>query len=137
MLLKPEIFDVSNVELDKFDEFTETLNKIGFEIEKFSDNSLIVRAIPSIVGSNFEDFLRQSLQEVNENLTSAYQVNPYALMKKACKVAVKANEKLSSIEVKQLVKDLVNCEDPYTCPHGRPTVLELTKRDLEKMFLRG
>lgn len=137
MLLKPEIFDVSNVELDKFDEFTETLNKIGFEIEKFSDNSLIVRAIPSIVGSNFEDFLRQSLQEVNENLTSAYQVNPYALMKKACKAAVKANEKLSSIEVKQLVKDLVNCEDPYTCPHGRPTVLELTKRDLEKMFLRG
>ncbi|EGY78639.1 DNA mismatch repair endonuclease MutL [Peptoniphilus indolicus] len=137
MLLKPEIFDVSNVELDKFDEFTETLNKIGFEIEKFSDNSLIVRAIPSIVGCNFEDFLRQSLQEVNENLTSAYQVNPYALMKKACKAAVKANEKLSSIEVKQLVKDLVNCEDPYTCPHGRPTVLELTKRDLEKMFLRG
>ena len=134
MLLKPEIFDVSNVELDKFDEFTETLNKIGFEIEKFSDNSLIVRAIPSIVGSNFEDFLRQSLQEVNENLTSAYQVNPYALMKKACKAAVKANEKLSSIEVKQLVKDLVNCEDPYTCPHGRPTVLELTKRDLEKCF---
>lgn len=137
MLLKPEIFDVSNVELDQFDEFTETLNKIGFEIDKFSDNSLIVRAIPSIVGSNFEDFLRQSLQEVNENLTSAYQVNPYALMKKACKAAVKANEKLSSIEVKQLVKDLVNCEDPYTCPHGRPTVLELTKRDLEKMFLRG
>lgn len=137
ILLKPEIFDVSNVELDQFDEFTEILNKIGFEIDKFSDNSLIVRAIPSIVGSNFEDFLRQSLQEVNENLTSAYQVNPYALMKKACKAAVKANEKLSSIEVKQLVKDLVNCEDPYTCPHGRPTVLELTKRDLEKMFLRG
>ena len=137
MLLKPEIFDMSSVELDKFDEFTEILNKIGFDIEKFSDNSLIVRAIPSIIGHNFEDFLRQALQGVDEKLVSAYQVNPYSLMKKACKAAVKANEKLSSIEVKQLVKDLVNCEDPYTCPHGRPTVLELTKRDLEKMFLRG
>lgn len=137
LLLKPEIFEVNNVELDKFDEFTENLAMIGFEIEKFSDNSLIVRSIPSIIDGKYEDFLRQSLDVLNEKITSAYQVNPYSLMKKACKAAVKANEKLSYIEVKQLIKDLVNCEDPYTCPHGRPTLLKMKKRDLEKMFLRG
>lgn len=137
ILLKPEIFNVNSVELDKFDTFTENLKIIGFDVEKFSDNSLIVRAIPAIISVGFEDFLRQSLEVIDASVTSAYQINPYSLMKKACKAAVKGNENLSVIEIKQLIKDLVNCNDPFTCPHGRPTVLQLNKKDLEKIFLRG
>lgn len=137
MLLKPEIYNLNSYETDKFDDFYEKFNLIGFDIEKFSDSSIIVRGIPSILDNKYEDFLRQTLYVIEENTTSAYQINPYDLMKRACKAAVKANEKLSIGEAQHLLKDLIDCIDPYTCPHGRPTILNLTKRDLEKMFLRG
>ncbi|MDO5041785.1 MAG: DNA mismatch repair protein MutL, partial [Peptoniphilus sp.] len=67
---------------------------------------------------------------------SAYETDPYIIMKKACKAAVKAGDKLSHLEIESLIKQLINCQNPYTCPHGRPTVIKKSKYNFERMFLR-
>ena len=63
-------------------------------------------------------------------------MDPYRIMRKACKASIKAGDKISSIEVDGLIKSLIKCQTPYTCPHGRPTVIEITKSRIERLFLR-
>lgn len=57
-------------------------------------------------------------------------------MKLACTSAIKANDKLSNLEIMELFHKLRSCDNPYTCPHGRPVLIEITKKDIEKQFLR-
>ncbi|WBW50700.1 DNA mismatch repair endonuclease MutL [Peptoniphilus equinus] len=137
LLLKPEIIGLSAEEMVAFDKLSATLNTVGFDVEVFSADSIIVRAVPLIAPVNFEDFLRHSLLTLTEASTSAYEISPYTIMKKACKAAIKANTTLSFAAIQGLKTSLLACEDPYTCPHGRPTVVRLDQRDLEKLFLRG
>lgn len=70
------------------------------------------------------------------NLSSSYETKIDKIMKIACTSAIKSGDKIEELEIGTLYRDLMTCEYPYTCPHGRPTLIELTKKDIEKQFLR-
>ncbi|MCL2611519.1 MAG: DNA mismatch repair protein MutL, partial [Defluviitaleaceae bacterium] len=107
------------------EEKKEMITKMGFDIEEFG-TSYAIRAVPSILKNiNIKGFLE---------ILNGGELTDIA--KKACKAAVKANDKLGISEATELIKKLLKTPDPFTCPHGRPTIIELTKAEIEKMFLR-
>lgn len=134
LLLKPIIINIDESERRVFINSKETLNKLGFEMEEFGENSLILREIPVLFKEpEGENFIHDLLRDPHDNL---YKVDPYRIMRKACKASIKAGDKISSLEVDGLIKSLIKCQTPYTCPHGRPTVIEITKSRIERLFLR-
>lgn len=76
------------------------------------------------------------LDGLEEGLTLPYEIRLDRIMKIACTKAVKAGDKLDNREINSLLTQLMDCENPLTCPHGRPTVVRMTKQELEKKFLR-
>ncbi|SHG93822.1 DNA mismatch repair protein MutL [Anaerosphaera aminiphila DSM 21120] len=137
ILLKPEVISLSPEEMSKVQNNLTQFQNLGFEIEEFGDNTLILREIPMVFGEgSYTNFIYDAISSLDRNIKSSYEVDPYKIMKKACKSAVKAGDRLSNIEVDYLLKDLINCDNPYTCPHGRPTIIEVKKYDIEKLFLR-
>ncbi len=120
---------------DKLDE----MRSLGFEIDPFGRDTFLVRSIPAMVAErNSEQILRDTVEELAE-LTSARRLAVHRemiLATTACKMAVKAGEKLSVEEMARLVADLRKTTNPYLCPHGRPIVVCLTSRELDKLFGR-
>ena len=110
--------------------------KVGFEIEPFGQNTLILHGIPAAIkqenaGGFFQDLLSRLTADgaVQKNVIER-------IARAACKAAVKAHEKLSMEECKALVKDLSKCELPFSCPHGRPTILNIPLSEVERRFGR-
>src|SRR5699024_8226475 len=98
---------------------------------------ILIRTVPMIFGtpSNIS-FIYDSINMLDRDIKSTYEIDPYKIMRKACKAAVKAGDVLSNSEIYALIESLINCDNPYTCPHGRPTIIEFSKYDIEKAFLR-
>ncbi|MBQ0018725.1 MAG: DNA mismatch repair endonuclease MutL [Clostridiales bacterium] len=111
------------------------LAQIGFEINDFGNNSFIIRGIPTYMSvdeaRSFADAFIENSDEYSDNTTVIDK-----LITKSCKAAVKANEKLSTLEINDLMKALAECRNPYSCPHGRPTFVKVSKYELEKLFRR-
>ena len=110
--------------------------KVGFEIEPFGQNTLILHGIPAAIkqdnaGGFFQDLLSRLTADgaVQKNVIER-------IARAACKAAVKAHEKLSMEECKALVKELSKCELPFSCPHGRPTILNIPLSEVERRFGR-
>ncbi|MCL6520264.1 MAG: DNA mismatch repair endonuclease MutL [Armatimonadetes bacterium] len=119
----------------KLDDF----RALGFEIESFGKDSFIVRSIPVIiVDKNYERVLKDMIEELTElTITRRLLVRREALITtSACKMAIKAGDKLSHEEMARLISDLKHTSNPYLCPHGRPIVVCLSNHDLDKMFGR-
>lgn len=138
-LLSPVVIEITNQELKLIDENKEKLNKLGFSFENFGKNSIILRSVPVILPDNArikESFLDVLDFLVNEKRKENVLVEEEALYTLACKAAVKANKKLDELEIKKILDDLNKIENPYTCPHGRPTIIKITKHEFEKMFKR-
>lgn len=135
-LLTPEVIHLSNFELERVAEYSDVLERLGFDLEEFGTNSIIMRAIPMIFGKpDTGDFFKSiigNLEDVKGNLSFKLE----KVMKIACTQSVKAGMKLGLLEINRLLEDLSRCEDPYTCPHGRPTIVKLTKSEIEKYFKR-
>lgn len=105
---------------------------MGFELEDFGGNTVLIRAVPSILDdSNIEDVILAGLQNKK---TEGYTDEEIYTM--ACKAAVKANKKLSYFEIEELLKRLARLENSGTCPHGRPITVSITKHELERRFKR-
>ena len=114
------------------------LQHLGFEVEPFGGDTFLVRAAPAALAG--EDPLRV-LEEIASGLAERRnQVGEEledALVKMVCKrAAIKAGQVLSDIEMRELVRQLEECQSPRTCPHGRPTVIQLAATELEKAFGR-
>lgn len=111
------------------------LARIGFDISDFGNNSFIIRGIPTYMSideaRSFADTFIENSDEYSDNTTVIDK-----LITKSCKAAVKANEKLSTLEINDLMKALAECRNPYSCPHGRPTFVKLSKYELERLFRR-
>lgn len=134
VLLSPMLVEVTSEERRVLLENTENLKNLGFYFEEFGEKSFLLREIPIIFGKpSGLNFIHELLSDSYDNL---YQVDPYKIMTKACKASVKAGDNLSIEEINELIKLLSKCENPLTCPHGRPTIIELKKYDLERLFLR-
>ncbi|OGC36542.1 hypothetical protein A3J90_03560 [candidate division WOR-1 bacterium RIFOXYC2_FULL_37_10] len=138
-LLISETLEFSHGEASVLEENFEEFKRLGFEIEHFGKDSFIVRMIPSIL-------MKASPKEVitdiiTELKSGEFKNQPEKKKDKlnkmiACKAAIKAGDKLSQTEIQNLIRDLYKTENPLTCPHGRPTIVKITKYDLEKMFGR-
>lgn len=137
ILIKPEIIELNQIEYDKILTYFDLFNELGFKIEDFGDRSIVLREVPMIFGlPTYIDFIRDIIDSLDKDISSNYEADIYKIMRKACKVSVKAGDDLSDIEIEALIRDLKNCENPYTCPHGRPTIVEVSKHTISKLFLR-
>ncbi|WP_083635511.1 DNA mismatch repair endonuclease MutL [Peptoniphilus porci] len=137
ILLKPEIIQLNQIEYDKILNYLDLFTKLGFKIENFGDNSVVLREVPMIFGlPTYVNFIRDIIDSLDKEISSNYEADLYEIMKKACKASVKSGDDLSEMEIESLIRDLKNCENPYTCPHGRPTIVEVSKHTISKLFLR-
>ena len=138
-LSPPIILNLSMQEEEVLKEHMDTFTSIGFEIEAFGADSYAVRAIPdNLFGIAKKELLIEMLDSLADGISSS--VAPDLIAEKiasmSCKAAVKGNSKLSAAEVEVLIGELLKLDNPYHCPHGRPTIIAMTKRELEKKFKR-
>lgn len=115
-----------------------TLNEIGFEIEAFGGKEYAVRAVPAdLFGLAQNEILIEFIDGLVEEV---YNDTPELLLEKiasmSCKAAVKGNHRLSTEEAKALIDELLTLDNPYNCPHGRPTIISMSKYEIEKKFKR-
>lgn len=131
------IVNLTTNEHEKIMSLKDTIESVGFEIEDFGDNSIIIRSIPVyLTNIDPEKLLRDILDSPLNLKSNYYDLDPYLLMKKACVASIKSGDRLSSHDVKILIDQLQLCEMPLTCPHGRPTLIKFTKNKLDKEFFR-
>ncbi|ADQ06957.1 DNA mismatch repair protein MutL [Caldicellulosiruptor hydrothermalis 108] len=114
--------------------------KIGFEIEDFGKNEIVVRTWPVLLSSNIDaifllDVIEMIYQQMVEN-KSLVEISEDLLKRIACRAAVKGNSKISDLEKKEIVELVLIKKEIFHCPHGRPVVVEISKREIEKMFKR-
>ncbi|MBE7015609.1 MAG: DNA mismatch repair endonuclease MutL [Ruminococcaceae bacterium] len=138
MLMIPVICDLSPSEYVCYLENEQEFCDMGFEIESFGSNSLLIRATPEALD---EDELKQVVIEIignfADNKASAItEKTQRALYTIACKSAVKANHKFDNLQLEKLLKEVFALENINTCPHGRPIIITMTKKELEKEFKR-
>ncbi len=136
-ILVPLIVNVDYSQLENSAEWLEPLTEMGFTIEEFGGTSFRVTEIPMFMEmGEADEFLKEYLTNFKSgnNIRNTVVINKLIMM--SCKAAIKAHDKLSLNEMKALLKDLANCRNPFSCPHGRPTAIKLTQYDLEKMFKR-
>lgn len=137
ILAKPEIIELNSSEYMKVENNMELFNNLGFLMDSFGENSIILREVPLVFGMpTYTNFIRVIIDSLDDNISSNYEADMWKVMKKACLMAVKAGDVLSTIELKSLIEDLIHCENPYTCPHGRPTIIDIKKSTIAKLFLR-
>ncbi len=135
-LLAPFILELDLPQMQTAPDAAETLARMGFELREFGPSSFAVSAIPGFMDlSEAEEFLKEYFEEAS-TVRGNIQARQAAITMKACKSAVKAHDRLSADEVRQLLNDLDKCENPYSCPHGRPTFLKYSEYELEKLFKR-
>lgn len=137
-LAPPMILNLSAMEAHTLQEYGDYFARMGFEIEDFGGNAVAVRAVPCDLYGHYEkDFLQGILDELEEEPprgTPAIIAEKLASM--ACKSAVKGNMRISTKEMEALLDQLLSLENPYHCPHGRPTSITMSKYELEKKFKR-
>ena len=138
-LSPPIILNLSMQEEEVLKEHMDTFTSIGFEIESFGADSYAVRAIPdNLFGIAKKELFIEMLDQLVDGINSS--VAPDLIAEKiasmSCKAAVKGNSQLSATEVEVLIEELLKLDNPYHCPHGRPTIIAMTKRELEKKFKR-
>lgn len=115
----------------------EFLNRSGFQVEEFGGRSLKVSAIPSYMDlSEAERFLDDYMDSVSDSTDFKDQKTLDRIILRSCKAAVKANDRLGLEEVRALLQALSKCSNPFSCPHGRPAIIRMGKREMEKMFKR-
>lgn len=138
LLSPPLIISLNLQEQEKMKRYLDVFHSMGFEIESFGGREYSIRAVPQdLFGMTGEAFFIEILDHLEEDITSK---TPEVLLDKmatmACKAAVKGNQQLSFLEASALIDELLELDNPYNCPHGRPTIISMTKYELEKKFKR-
>lgn len=137
-LLTPVMLHLTQSEKETLKNNKELLERFGFGIERFSNDEFALQAVPFLMtspsGTGFFTEILDSLAIGTPD--SIYDKKLMTVATMACKAAVKGHDKLSLQEAERLIADLLKLENPFTCPHGRPTIVEWTNYELEKMFKR-
>lgn len=138
-LLIPLTIEYTSSEFIKLKENFDYLRSINFSIEEFGINSVVVKAHPKwIPEGNEVNSIKKVLELVieREKDFDPYKFNDLLAATMACKMSIKANTNITTDEMESLIDDLRNCDNPFNCPHGRPTLVYYSTYDLEKMFKR-
>ncbi|MGN1270700.1 MAG: DNA mismatch repair endonuclease MutL [Clostridia bacterium] len=138
IMLLPDIIELSHKERAIVKENTDLFKKAGFIIEEFGDNTIRLIGVPSLcMDLDTKELFLEILDEIDTVAITAKQEKEDKFISTiACKAAVKANMKLTNEEVDTLMKQLLVLPNPFTCPHGRPTAIKMTKYDIERKFNR-
>ena len=136
-LLSAEIIELTNLEMNKFVENMEIFNSLGFDVDEFGKNNIAIRAVPLVFGQpNIKRLFYDILDNMEHDISSSYDIKVDKIMKLACTNAIKSGDTMSDIEIMSLFEALKKTDEPTSCPHGRPTILEMSKKEIEKGFLR-
>jgi DNA mismatch repair protein MutL len=138
-LITPVTLDLSQKEMAIIEDFIPQLEEMGFSISEFGPKSYVVTTVPSIFGK-LED--TDVIHDIISDLLSIGRVKEdterYDLLcsTMACRAAIKAGAVCDTKQMEELIRQLMNCRNPYTCPHGRPTMISFTMDELAKLFKR-
>ncbi len=134
-LLNPVIVNLSPSDYEDLLNVKDKLREFGLVIEDFGNGSVIIRSIPPILKRDEVEEIIKGIIDMGVKYIEKKRDEIIKLI--SCKGAIKAHDKLTIYEMEELVAQLLRCENPYTCPHGRPTIIKITTKDLEKMFKRN
>ena len=136
-MLIPLMFDFSVDEAAEVRNNLEKFEELGIVFDEFGDNSYVVREFPGWIEEDEEQMIKIIVEKVlrNNNITFNELRND-AIAMASCKMSIKANQVLTDVEINKVISDLYECKNPFTCPHGRPIITKMEKKDLEKMFKR-
>ena len=139
VLMEPSVVTVDAKAVSELDRFQPVLKKLGYQVEAFGEDAVIVRGVPFLFGKALpaEDMAKMLDMCYNGSVDTARDllINKIATM--SCKAAVKGNDPMSFAEAQSLLEQLFASANPYNCPHGRPTIISITKYQLEKRFMRS
>jgi len=138
-LLIPQTLDLPVAQVAIVKEWLSHLVSLGLEIESFGSRSLVIRAIPTFLAkADLQDLIMDLIQDwINfEKIPSAQDRQNSLIATLACHSAIKANESLTTIEIENLLKDILQLSTAMTCPHGRPIRIKLSRKELDAMFHR-
>lgn len=139
MISPPIVLTLGMQEAELLETYMDQFTRIGFEIEEFGQDSYAVRAVPdNLFSIAKKDLLMEMIDSLSDEITRNLSLDliDEKIASMSCKAAVKGNMKLSIQEVDALIGELLSLDNPYHCPHGRPTIIAMTKRELEKKFKR-
>ncbi|MFW5720033.1 MAG: hypothetical protein ACOCXT_03345 [Candidatus Dojkabacteria bacterium] len=140
MLLFPEVMLIERDESSEIMKFKNAFEALGFDIELFGDDTIKCTKAPEFL--RMDDFpeifklLISELLEYGDTSNILHEIQHTVAASLACHTAVRFGDKLSPVEVKEIIKNLIHCKNPYNCPHGRPIIQEFSKYDIEKKFKR-
>lgn len=134
----PMVLTLTDLELSLLEKYKEEFEKIGYSFEAFGGQDILIHMVPyNMFGIRDKDLFLGMLDDLKEfkgNENPDIVTEKVAMM--SCKAAVKGNQHLSEAEARTLIDDLLTLDNPYHCPHGRPTIIEMTKYEMEKKFKR-
>lgn len=138
LLNPPVIIELTGKEEEVLKENMNYFTEYGFELEDFGDNSYAIRGIPAdFTNANTKELMLEILDSMSDD---SFKKTPDSIKDKiatmACKAAVKGNNRISYKEAQELINKLMDLDNPYNCPHGRPTMITMTQNELEKKFKR-
>ena len=138
LLLLPDIITLTHKEMDIAKENMDMFEQAGFTLEEFGENTIKLTGVPTVcIDLDTKELFLETLDEINTVARTAKQEKEEKFIATvACKAAVKANMALTTEEVEKLMDELLKLPNPFTCPHGRPTVIKMTKYDIERKFAR-
>ena len=138
MLLLPDVITLTHKEMDIAKENMQMFEQAGFTLEEFGENTIKLTGVPTVcIDLDNKELFLETLDEINTVARTAKQEKEEKFIATvACKAAVKANMALTTQEVEKLMDELLELPNPFTCPHGRPTAIKMTKYDIERKFAR-
>lgn len=134
-ILAPFLIEVSSAVYNTDRGWIELMQRMGYDIEDFGENTFVVRGIPSFMTlAEADTFAHRFIDNIGDLRDNSTVIDK--LIVKSCKAAVKANNRLSDMEIKELLDKLSMCSNPFCCPHGRPTFIKMTRYEIERTFKR-
>jgi len=138
-LLIPITIEYTNKEYIILKEYFDVIRNLGYEIDEFGPNTVIIKATPAWIKTGNEEEIIRSIIDIliEERQFDIEKFNEHVCATAACKASIKANTNITIEEMENLINDLRKCKNPFHCPHGRPTIITYTKEDLERQFKRS
>ncbi|MBW3020470.1 DNA mismatch repair endonuclease MutL [Candidatus Woesearchaeota archaeon] len=135
-LLNPLMLELPQQDFENVKGYLPMLNEMGFEIEEYGDKTFIIRTIPQIITLKDKDSIMDFLLDLDNFEKLTQDKIDDMIASRACRKSIKAGDELSIVDMNVLIRKVGVCEDPYSCPHGRPTMINITLGELEKKFKR-
>ncbi|MBR6485627.1 MAG: DNA mismatch repair protein MutL, partial [Lachnospiraceae bacterium] len=134
----PIVMTLSKAEESVVNEYADNFKRVGFEIEPFGGNEYSIREVPAeLFGLTPTEYFHDLLDELkNDRRSKKIDSVDHRIATMACKSAVKGNSRMSFKEAEALIDELMTLDNPYNCPHGRPTIISFTRNEVEKLFKR-